>query len=131
MASARFCKSVSEIQRHESADQVRPLSGEGELEQNAHHAVVVILDSHLRVGMAGQLGVLDHRGAFEEQLLGGGVLQAFSQAAGAEDGAQLVELHLFADVEQEKSRRRSRAGSGLAGDSTGEPVYREKGVSGF
>ena len=77
--------------------------------------------------MAGELGVFDHRRAFEEQLLGGRVLQAFSQAAGAEDGAQLVQLHLLADVEEEKSH--GRAPQGRVGENPRRPsLTRERGV---
>src|SRR5260221_13960144 len=53
--------------------------------------------------MAGELGVFDHRRALEEQLLGGSVLQAFSQAAGAKNGAQFVEAHFLADIEEEQA----------------------------
>ena len=89
------------------ANQRVPIAGKGQLEDDAQHAVVVVLDLDVETLAAFEnqrLDRLDDRRTLEADVSGSGVLEAGLLAARAEDVAEVVEADLFADVELDQDQ---------------------------
>ena len=90
-------------------DERVPVAGEGQLEDEADDAVVVVLDLSGEALAAFEdqrlEGLLDRRALVAD--VGGSLLEAGLGGAGWEDLAELVEADLFADVELDQDQDRS------------------------
>src|SRR6266536_2978596 len=91
-------------------DERVPIAGKRQLEDDAQHAVVVVLDLGVETLAAFEnqrLDRFDDRGTLEADVSGSGVLEAGLLAAGAENVAEGVEADLFADVELHQDQDRA------------------------
>ena len=124
MREARFSKFESDAPAAGELHQVVPIAGERQLEHQADHAVVVILDLSVEAftGFEDQgLDRLLNRRALVANVAGGMVLEAGIDRPGAKDLAQVVEANLFANIKLDQDqgrpveRRRGLTDMGLGG----------------